>query len=93
MTVSLCQRCQEEITVPPRLAPASEVQCPLCQEMFKLAEVLSAAPPTLIVVNAVPSAEAESGSEESEQAGFGSGSAPGGFSLADGPTGGEDWES
>ena len=89
MTVSLCQRCQEEITVPPRLAPASEVQCPLCQEMFKLAEVLSAAPPTLIVVNAVPSAEAESGSEESEQAGFGSGSAPGGFSLADGPTGGE----
>ena len=59
MSVSRCQRCQEEITIPPGLAPSSEVQCPLCQDVFELAEVLDAAPPALIVVNAVPSTSAE----------------------------------
>ena len=92
MSVSHCQRCHEEITVPAGLAPASEVQCPLCQDVFELAEVLSAAPPALIVLNAVPTDAAAEGSSidgASEGIDLGAGMSAGSFSLGAATAGGE----
>jgi len=49
MSVAKCPHCHDEVRIPP-VNSTAVVRCPLCQEEYKLAEVLRALPPELIVV-------------------------------------------
>ena len=61
MSVVRCPRCRDEVTLPAKASSKALVRCPLCLEEYLLAEALTHAPPTLLVIGgALDSGAAES---------------------------------
>lgn len=51
MTIAPCPKCGETVRIPPSAGPRASVRCPLCQEEFRMAEVLDSLPPMLEITD------------------------------------------
>ncbi|MFV1966822.1 MAG: hypothetical protein ACC628_15460 [Pirellulaceae bacterium] len=51
MSIVNCPRCREQVSIPAETSVEASVQCPLCQEEYRLEVALSQLPPVLIVID------------------------------------------
>jgi hypothetical protein len=58
MSVVACPKCQEQVTIPPRAPQSARVRCPLCSEVYTLADALATLPPMLELLDKEPADDA-----------------------------------